>query len=51
MGDLHGVARAKEGFMKFLIAARTSALLSLLFLVGYGGCNWLSSQRCDVGIL
>jgi hypothetical protein len=37
--------------MKFLIAARTSALLSLLFLVVYGGCNWLSSQRSDVGIL
>ena len=37
--------------MKFFIAARTSALLSLLFLVIYGTCNWLSSQRNDVGSL
>jgi predicted protein tyrosine phosphatase len=37
--------------MKFFVAARTSALLSLLFLAVYGGCNWFSSQRSDVGTL
>jgi len=37
--------------MKFLVAARTSALLSLLFLAVYGSLNWLSSQRSDVGTL
>jgi predicted protein tyrosine phosphatase/membrane-associated phospholipid phosphatase len=37
--------------MKFFVAARTSALLSLLFLAVYGSLNWLSSQRSDVGTL
>jgi protein-tyrosine phosphatase/membrane-associated phospholipid phosphatase len=32
-----------------LRAAITSALLSILFLVAYGGANWLASQRADVG--
>src|SRR5437667_7417094 len=32
-------------------AARTSALLSLLFLVVYGACNWVTSLRADVGTL
>jgi hypothetical protein len=27
----------------------TSAGLSILFLVVYGGCNWITSQRSDVG--
>ena len=31
------------------LAAKTSALLSLLFLVVYGGCNWITSLRGDVG--
>jgi len=31
------------------VAARTSALLSLLFVVVYGGSNWLTSLRTDVG--
>lgn len=31
------------------LAARTSLLLSLLFLVVYGGSNWISSLRTDVG--
>ena len=30
-------------------AAIHSAALSLLFLVVYGGCNWFSGQRTDVG--
>lgn len=37
--------------MRFLKAAATSALLSLLFLVVYGGCNWITSMRTDVGTL
>src|SRR5947208_1240177 len=30
-------------------AAATSAFLSVLFLIVYGGCNWLAAQRSDVG--
>jgi protein-tyrosine phosphatase/membrane-associated phospholipid phosphatase len=30
-------------------AAQTSVLLSLLFLLVYGGCNWITAQRSDVG--
>src|SRR5262245_31673750 len=30
-------------------AARASVLLSLLFLVVYGACNWITAQRTDVG--
>jgi membrane-associated phospholipid phosphatase/rhodanese-related sulfurtransferase len=30
-------------------AAVTSALSSLLFVVVYGGCNWIASQRATVG--
>jgi protein-tyrosine phosphatase/membrane-associated phospholipid phosphatase len=32
-----------------LKAAKTSALLSLLFLVVYPTCNWITSHRTDVG--
>jgi membrane-associated phospholipid phosphatase len=32
-----------------LSAAAISAGLSLLFIVVYGSCNWLSAQRSDVG--
>jgi hypothetical protein len=32
-------------------ALAVSAGLSLLFLVVYGGCNWLTAQRHDVGTL
>lgn len=47
MGNLHGIDRAPP---RRLIrrAAITSALLSLLFLLVYGGTNWLASQRADV---
>ncbi len=30
-------------------ALATSAALSLLFILVYGGCNWITSQRGDVG--
>ena len=32
-------------------AFRTSALLVFLFLVIYGGCNWITAQRHDVPTL
>jgi protein-tyrosine phosphatase/1-acyl-sn-glycerol-3-phosphate acyltransferase/membrane-associated phospholipid phosphatase len=32
------------------LAARRSAALALLFLGVYGGCNWLTAQRADVGV-
>jgi protein-tyrosine phosphatase/membrane-associated phospholipid phosphatase len=32
-----------------LAAAKTSAGLSLLFLVVYGSCNWITAHRHDVG--
>ena len=31
-------------------AARRSAALALLFLGVYGGCNWFTAQRADVGV-
>src|SRR5687767_3964897 len=37
--------------MKIRQAAVTSALLSLLFLVVYGTCNYIASRRTDVGTL
>ena len=35
----------------FAKATAVSAGLSLLFLVVYGGCNWITAQRSDVGLL
>ncbi len=32
------------------LAARRSASLALLFLGVYGGCNWMTAQRTDVGV-
>jgi predicted protein tyrosine phosphatase len=37
--------------MKPVTAAKTSALLSALFLVVYGGCNWITAHRAHVGTL
>jgi len=37
--------------MKPLAAAKTSAVLSALFLVVYGGCNWITAHRAHVGTL
>ncbi len=48
MGNLHGLVGAAPPRMK-LRAAITSALLSLLFLVVYPACNWITSLRPDVG--
>jgi hypothetical protein len=48
MGNLHGVCRQACIELNWK-AAKTSALLSLLFLVVYGGINRLTSLRPDVG--
>ena len=52
MGDIHRVARPSEASVsppsKFS-AGITSAALSLLFIVVYGGCSWITGQRADVG--
>jgi protein-tyrosine phosphatase len=37
--------------MNALKPAKTSALLSALFLVVYGGCNWITAHRAHVGTL
>jgi predicted protein tyrosine phosphatase len=37
--------------MSVLKAAKTSALLSALFLVVYPTCNWITAHRADVGTL
>lgn len=48
MGDLHRVGgeAARPGLIE---AAKTSAILCTLFLVVYGGANWITSQRSHVG--
>jgi 1-acyl-sn-glycerol-3-phosphate acyltransferase len=33
------------------LAARRSGSLALLFIGIYGGCNWITAQRSDVGVL
>ncbi|MEP6686074.1 MAG: hypothetical protein ABJB22_04785, partial [Verrucomicrobiota bacterium] len=53
--------REKNGFLDsfmgeslrppFIKSLAVSAGLSGLFLVVYGGCNWITSQRSDVGLL
>lgn len=44
MGDIHGVnSPTRRGLI--LRAFVTSVLLSLLFIVVYGGTNWLTAQR------
>lgn len=47
MGDLHGVAGATPLTFRHKVAA--SVLLSLLFLFVYGGANWITTLRGDVG--
>src|SRR5215472_12539204 len=32
-----------------IAAAATSAALSMLFMMVYGGCNWVTAHRADVG--
>jgi protein-tyrosine phosphatase/membrane-associated phospholipid phosphatase len=49
MGHLHRLAGRTDRSLTRRAAAY-SALLSLLFLAVYGGCNWITSQRTDVGV-
>jgi predicted protein tyrosine phosphatase len=37
--------------MRGVTAAKTSTLLSALFLVVYGGCDWITAHRAHVGTL
>ena len=52
MGNLFcvaGPAKMMTSKPSKLIAAMTSAVLSALFVVVYGGCSWITSHRTDVG--
>lgn len=58
MGNLHGLDRSPPGRVIAVksIPSRAKALaasvgLSTLFVVVYGWCNWITSQRHDVGTL
>jgi protein-tyrosine phosphatase/membrane-associated phospholipid phosphatase len=48
LGNLQRFARTPRGQM-IIWATAASVLLSLLFFIVYGGANWLTSQRHDVG--
>jgi hypothetical protein len=48
MGYFHRVCGPTRWGMRGT-AAKTSLALSLLFLVVYGSCNWITAQRTDVG--
>ena len=47
MGDVHGVGGPARLTWR---AAKTAVLLSLLFVVVYGGTNWLTAQRADADV-
>jgi hypothetical protein len=53
MGHVHRVDRAAEfvvrNFSSVKRAAIASSGLSLLFIVVYGSCNWITAQRLNVG--
>ena len=52
MGNLLCVARAPQTIVSKpsrAFAAANSAALSLLFIVVYGGCSWITAHRSDVG--
>src|SRR5271155_2272286 len=49
MRDIHGVGGPARRLL-MTRAARTSALLSLLFVVVYGGTNWWTAQRPDAAV-
>ncbi len=49
MGHIHRVGCAPRS--EIINSAITSASLSALFILVYGGCNWLTAQRSDVGSL
>jgi len=48
VGNLHGFTGTPRGRL-MLKAGVATVLLSLLFMVVYGGTNWLTSLRTDVG--
>ena len=49
MGDIHrGGSSARSALM--LRAAKSSVLLSLLFVVVYGSTNWFTAQRPDADV-
>src|SRR5690348_14296623 len=50
MGHFHGIAGPACETMKAWRAALTSAFLCLLFVAVYPTCNWITSQRADVGM-
>jgi len=49
MGHIYSVDSSPR--KKLIRSFVTSAALSLLFVVVYSGCNWLTAQRSDVGTL
>ena len=50
MGDFFRLGGAADPRMK-LRALKASVFLSALFLVVYGGCSWITSQRSGIGTL
>ena len=50
MGNLLRLGGAADHRMK-IRALRASVFLSVLFLVVYHGCNWITSRRTDVGTI
>ncbi len=48
MGNLYSISGTPHWRVR-LAQAETSVLLSVLFIVVYGGANWITSQRSDVG--
>lgn len=53
MGHVHGFGGATfvKGMVSRVRALVTSVGLSVLFLVVYSGCNWITARRGDVGLL
>lgn len=49
MGDLHRLDGPASARVTWGAAARASIGLSIFFLVVYGGCNWVTAKRADVG--
>ncbi len=54
MGDVHRLNRPARTLLKTEVPRRralaVSAALSLLFLLVYGGCLWITARRHDVGV-
>jgi membrane-associated phospholipid phosphatase len=50
LGDVHGLHRTPDSRLKTAAkAGGVSAGLSILFLIVYGGCNWITARRSDIG--